>query len=136
MRADSAIEELCIERTMLPDRDVLVLTLIGSVSAKTFDILESEISDVLRQKHFNIVIDLANVNYVSSAGAGVLMNALAQLRENRGNMVLAAAAPDVREILDLLKLSEVVPMVADLESALKLFQPSFGVFNAALHPEL
>lgn len=115
----ASTDELKIEQQML--QSVVLISLDGPVSVTTYEKLEAILDDLFFQGHYRLVVDMARVKYVSSAGAGVLMNALSQCRENNGNVVLANVTPAVAEILDLLNLTNVLPAAHSLDEALKGF---------------
>ena len=117
-----AVEELKIERFTGTNDDVIVLVLTGPISVHTYEQLDNAFEALLNEKHYNIVLDMAGVPYVSSAGAGVLMNVLTQARENGGGMILINLTAGVREILKLLNLHDVLPIAADLPAAIALLK--------------
>jgi anti-sigma B factor antagonist len=102
--------------------DIIAVALNGPISVHTYEKLEAALDEILKAGHYNIIIDMMNVRYVSSAGAGVLMNTLSQSRENNGKVVLMNLSENVQEIFELLSLSNVLPLAEDLDSALALFQ--------------
>ena len=67
------------------------------------------------------VIDFAKLDYISSAGAGVFIGAIGTAQENDGNIVLMKPSPNVKEVFDLLGLSQIFPFANDVEGAQKLF---------------
>jgi anti-sigma B factor antagonist len=117
MRSDS----LKIAKKSL-EGDVIYIVLSGPISVHTYEKFEAALDEVLKGGHFNIVIDMIDVRYVSSAGAGVLMNALSQTRDNHGNVVLINLNENIQEIFELLSLSNVLPIAADLAAAMSVFQ--------------
>lgn len=66
-----------------------------------------------------VVLDLAQITYISSAGIGVLIGLLKRLGAGSGRLALCALTPQVRQVLN----------IAGLESAFDI-QPS--VQSAAL----
>jgi len=118
----TAVDELVVERLVMLNPGVAVIALHGPLSVHTYEKLEAQLDLVLQQKCSNLILDLTNVRYVSSAGAGVLMNVLSQVRDIGGNLVLVNLTDAVRDILDLLNLQNVLPMAPDVSSALKLFK--------------
>ncbi len=117
-----AVEELKIERFTGTNEDVVVLVLTGPISVHTYEQLDTAFEELLKQKHYNLVVDLSNVRYVSSAGAGVFMNVLTQSRENGGGLVLINLTQSVREIFELLNLHDVLPIAADLPTAIQMLK--------------
>ena len=94
----------------------------GSAVSTVTTVLFAAFEELLKQKHYNLVIDLAGVRYVSSAGAGVFMNVLTQSRENGGGLVLINLTQGVREIFELLNLHDVLPIATDLPAAIQMLK--------------
>ena len=101
--------------------DIVAISLGGPISVHTYEKLEAALDEILKAGHYNLIIDMKNVRYVSSAGAGVLMNTLSQVRDNHGKVVLINLSENVQEIFELLSLSNVLPVAEDLTMALTLF---------------
>ncbi|MBI4569271.1 MAG: STAS domain-containing protein, partial [Planctomycetes bacterium] len=59
--------------------------------------------------------------YISSAGAGVFIWAIGESQDNRGNVVLMRPTPPVKEVFDLLGLSEMFEIKESLQESLKVF---------------
>jgi len=100
---------------------VVVITVRGFLDAHTFERLEEAISQAFSGGFYRIVVDLAGVGYVSSAGAGVFIGALSEAQENGGNIVLLNPGPNVREVFELLGLTQIFQVVNDRRAALAAF---------------
>ncbi|HEY3323929.1 MAG TPA: STAS domain-containing protein [Planctomycetota bacterium] len=116
-----AANELTIEREVLTDKGVLVLHLTGYLDAHTFDRFEGSLIDIFEEGHTKIVIDMGHVEYVSSAGTGVLIGAQSVARREGGDVILMGVTPDVREIFDLLGLTHTFQIFDDISAALTAF---------------
>jgi anti-sigma B factor antagonist len=57
-----------------------------------------------------IVVNLDNVEYIDSAGLGVLVGTLARLREQDGDLAVVCNAPRIRRVFEITKLSQIVPL--------------------------
>ena len=115
-----AMEEFKIEKEMT-DKGVVVIRLTGYLDAHTFERLEETIADLFAQGRHKIVVDLARVEYISSAGAGVFIGALSEAHEHKGNIVLMNPTANVREVFDLLGLTQIFQVVDDRPAALAVF---------------
>ena len=93
----------------------------GFLDAHTFEELEDALNKQFDQGHFRIVVDLAELQYISSAGAGVFIGTVGRAQENNGNIVLLNPSPNVKEVLDLLGLTQLFSVVPTQEAALKSF---------------
>ena len=116
-----ATDEFKIEREVMPDKGVVMVRLSGYLDAHTFERLEETITDLFMKGHYKIVVDLAQVEYISSAGAGVFIGALSEAHEHKGNIVLMNPTPNVREVFDLLGLTQIFQVVDDQPAALAAF---------------
>jgi anti-sigma B factor antagonist len=116
-----ALDEFVIEKELLTDKGVVIVRLKGYLDAHTFEQLEETIAELFGQGHYKIVVDLANVEYISSAGAGVFIGALSEAHEHNGNIVLMNPIANVREVFDLLGLTQIFQVVDDRASALAAF---------------
>ncbi len=83
------------------------LTIRGFLDAHTFEELEKTINDIFEGGCFKIGVDLSGLDYISSAGAGVFIGAIGQAQENDGNIILMKPTPNVKEVFDLLGLSQI-----------------------------
>jgi len=113
-------EQLQFERKLL-SKGAVLLTLRGILDAQTFEPLEREIQSVFERGGYRLVIDANELQYVSSAGLGVLMNAMAECTAHRGDLILIRITPEVHEIFDSLTLTNVFKIAATQDEALAHF---------------
>jgi anti-sigma B factor antagonist len=116
-----ASDEFKIEKEVLADKGVVLVRLAGYLDAHTFERLEETIAELFTGGHYKIVVDLASVEYISSAGAGVFIGALSEAHEHKGNIVLMNPTANVREVFDLLGLTQIFQVVDDKPAALAVF---------------
>jgi len=105
--------------------DVHVIRVDGVVDTVTSPELDSVIGSLVEQRRYRIVIDLAGTNYISSAGWGIFISRLREIREGGGDLKLARMTTDVREIFDLLEFDGILPCHERLDAA----QAAFGGGN-------
>ena len=115
-----AYEELKIEKEILAGKNIPVLILYGAINVNTFDQLEQAITAIFKSGQYNLLLDVSNIRYVSSAGAGVIMNSYLQASEHGGKLVLIKMSSGVRDVLDLLNLQHVIPTADDAKAALAM----------------
>jgi anti-anti-sigma factor len=60
-----------------------------------------------------LLIDLAQVNYVSSAGLRVFLMTAKKLQKTGGSLVICAMSPAVREVFDIAGFSRMLRIEAD-----------------------
>jgi anti-anti-sigma factor len=101
---------------------ILCLVVHGSVDSYTIPRLDRAIEGLFRQKLFRLIIDLADVEFMSSAGLGVLIAAHQRVDSEHGFLVLISPPPKVKEIFVNLGLGGVFTFCDDRTSALLHFQ--------------
>jgi len=81
---------------------VSVLELKGYLDAHTAPELENTLQKLLNDRKFNIVVNCKELTYISSAGLGVFMAYIEDVRKNQGDIKLTNMTPKVYNVFDLL----------------------------------
>ena len=81
---------------------IQLLELNGYLDAHTAPKLEAEIQNSIDKGNKFILLDFENLDYISSAGLGVFMAFIEELRENGGDIKMTAMKPKVYSVFDLL----------------------------------
>lgn len=115
------MSEFAINAQNLPN-GIVALSLTGFLDAYTYEQLEQAINNYFDNKMYRIVVDMSGVDYISSAGAGVFIGAIGIAQENRGNIVIIRPNPSVKEVFDLLGLTQIFPITDNMESAIKILE--------------
>jgi anti-sigma B factor antagonist len=103
------------------DATVQVLDLNGELDAHTASELEAAIQKCRDEKSFRIVVNGANLQYISSAGLGVFMAYIEELREHGGDIKIAALQPKVFNVFDLLGFPMLFDIVDTEAEAIAIF---------------
>jgi|HubBroStandDraft_3_1064219.scaffolds.fasta_scaffold657216_1 anti-sigma B factor antagonist len=93
-----------VTRTAMSNTAVSVLDIDGVLDINTVDNFENALQECLKKKQYKIILNLEKLTYISSAGIGVLVGNIKEIRKNRGDIKLAGASPEVYNVLDLLDL--------------------------------
>jgi anti-sigma B factor antagonist len=99
----------------------------GVVDTLTAAELEKVMNSLLSQKRYRIVVDLAGVDYVSSAGWGIFVSNIREVRVNQGDIKLARMAPGVYEVFELLEFDSILRAFDSLEQARQDFGPGASI---------
>ena len=83
--------------------------------------LEGDLKKIVESGAKSVVLNLAGVNYVDSAGLGVLIGIAGMLRQSGGEAKIAALQPRVAEIFNIARLPKVVGVYNDNDAALAAF---------------
>ncbi len=105
---------------------VQVLELNGELDAHTASELEAAIQKCLDAKTVCIVVNGKNLQYISSAGLGVFMAFIEELREEEGDIKIAELQPRVFNVFDLLGFPMLFDIVESEADAVARFQTTNG----------
>jgi len=86
--------------------------------------LEHSLESLLNSNCHNIIIDLRNVDYISSAGWGIFISEIKGIREKGGDLKLVSMIPDVYEVFELLEFHYILKAFDTLEEAITDFDKS------------
>jgi anti-sigma B factor antagonist len=101
---------------------IAVLTLDGYVDSATSLNMDEAIDSVLQQQIYHVVVDLTKVGYISSAGWGVFISKIKDIRENHGGLKIAGMRPDVRDVFDLLGFGHIIEAHESVDDATAAFE--------------
>lgn len=102
---------------------VRVMELAGSVKlGESANTLRGRLREALENGGGQLVLDFSRVNYVDSAGLGVLVACCATARNEGGNVKLARLAKQFRDQLRTTKLVTVFDVYETVEDALRSFR--------------
>lgn len=104
-----------------PAGSVRVLALEGELDAHTASDLEAALEECQREGQHQIVVNGEDLNYISSAGLGVFMAFIEEVREEGGDIKIAALQPNVYNVFDLLGFPTLFDIVDTEEEALARF---------------
>lgn len=96
----------------------------GYIDTTTSSEVERELNNLLKMGRYQIIIDLGNVDYISSAGWGIFISEIKQIRENNGDLKLVRMIPDVYEIFELLEFHHILDVYDTIEAAINKFEES------------
>ena len=94
-----------------------IITLNGEIDASSAKELDNFLVELVRTKENNIIFDLTDVEYISSAGIGLFIYYSGELKKSDKQVVIASPTATVKEILNLLTLEKFIPIVDTMEQA-------------------
>ncbi len=93
----------------------------GYIDTITSPELERSLQNLLKEKKYHIVMDLGGVDYISSAGWGIFISEIKDIREHGGDLKLARMSSDVNEVFELLEFGNILQSFPSVEEAQKSF---------------
>jgi anti-sigma B factor antagonist len=104
--------------------NVGILNIQGFLDAHTAPDFENELQNLLKDDVFNIIVNLDGLQYISSAGLGVFMGVIEDIRNNSGDLKICCAAPKVFKVFDLLGFPSLYEFYDSEEDAINNFKSS------------
>ncbi len=112
--------QVSVERTGT-NSNIAVIKVGGYIDTTTSAELEHALDSLLKAGIFKIIIDLGNVDYISSAGWGIFISEIKGIREKNGDLKLVRMIPDVYEVFELLEFHYILKAFDTLEEAVRDF---------------
>lgn len=101
--------------------DFSVVHLEGYLDAHTAPQFEDAVQAEIDAGHTRIIVDCAKLTYISSAGLGVFMSFIEEVREQGGDIKICGLTPKVQQVFDILGFAEIFDMCADYDAAAQRF---------------
>jgi anti-sigma B factor antagonist len=108
-----------IQSKQLRRCDVVVAK--GRIDSATVKGLHEAFAAIKESGRYNIVLDMKDVSYISSAGLGELIDSQTTCKRHGGEVILADVPPRVTEVLDLAGLAPLFKVFANQIEAVGSF---------------
>jgi len=100
--------------------DVVVVALAGKLAlGRESQRLESLVDEWSAVGRLRVVLDLSGVDYIDSAGVGMVALAAGKLKESGGKLVMAAPEGRVRQIMRMTQMDAIIGLYPTAEEALR-----------------
>jgi len=106
------------------ENDLSVVALEGFVDAHTAPQFEDAIQKAVDSGSVRIVVDCEKLNYISSAGLGVFMSFIEEVRDRGGDIKICGLTPKVKHTFEILGFQDIFEMLDDQQTALRHFSGS------------
>ncbi|MBS1904921.1 MAG: STAS domain-containing protein [Bacteroidetes bacterium] len=114
--------QFSVTQASSPTSGVAVVALSGQLDAHTAPEFERFLEQLVRHGHeHKIVLDFSSLEYISSAGLGVLMGFIEEVRSDGGDMKFGAVPEKIYHVLDLLGFPVVFTIAPTVEEAARSF---------------
>jgi anti-anti-sigma factor len=114
------------EREMEPDLTLVELTGKLSLGRESHKI-EDLVGELVQRNALKTILDLSKVDYIDSAGIGLVALAAGTLKQAGGKLVVVAGAGRVLNLLNLTQVSAIVTVCSTVdEAAASLSRPIAG----------
>ena len=104
--------------------EISVLYLKGYLDAHTAPDFEKALQELVDENRVRIIVNLVDLSYISSAGLGVFMGFIEDIRKKKGDIKLAEPSDKVFRVFDLLGFPVLYEIFQKEEEAIQKYQPS------------
>jgi len=101
--------------------EVTVLSFAGVDQLYDPEQLRTLILEVVSKGRVKLLIDFANITYISSSILGCLITTYRELKEKNGHLKILNVQPGVSNVFVITRLDRIIEMFNDRETALKSF---------------
>jgi len=114
------MEEFNIKEVSKGNIDILYLD--GYLDAHTSIELEKQFEKLISEGKYKILVNFEKLSYISSAGLGVFMAYIENVRKNDGDIKLCSMSEKIFNIFDMLGFPILFEILNDEVTAIKKFQ--------------
>lgn len=107
--------------------DIVFIKIKGYIDTTTSSEVSSKLTEIINGGIYQFIIDMGGVNYVSSAGWGVFVGEIRNIRENGGDLKIVQMTPDVFEVFEMLEFNRILDYYETIEEAVNDFDISRGL---------
>lgn len=101
--------------------DIAVIGIEGYLDAHTAPEFERAIQSEIDAGHIRIIADCSKLTYISSAGLGVFMGFIEEVREQGGDIKICSLSPKVKQVFEILGFQALYDLCDDLGGAVQRF---------------
>jgi anti-sigma B factor antagonist len=110
-----------MEVTEKKQNGICILTLVGRLDANASAEFRQKVLQVIEDGSKNVILDCVGLDYISSAGLRVVLEAAKAVKRIEGKIVLCSLKDYIREVFEVAKFDAFVPLAATTEDGLKEF---------------
>lgn len=116
------LSHMPVSENQQPLCHLLVYGVTGRLDASTVSILERALLRGFAAGNKTIVLDLAEVTYISSSGLRVLLTARREARERGGDIALCALSSNVKDVMDMVGFTVLFTIHDSVDTAISAIQ--------------
>ena len=106
----------------IASREILIISVNGELDTNTAGTLETRLAEEYESGARTVILELSEMDYVSSVGLRVLLAHLKKLKASQGRLVLSGLNAEVQEIFDMAGFSSLFEISPDLEAARQILR--------------
>lgn len=99
------------------DNNILLIKLIGTLDIIGTGEIETRFAGYCAGEKVRVIVDLSDVNFLSSIGIRLLMLTAKSVTSRGGKIVILRPIPEVQHVLEITGIPAIIPIYSHLESA-------------------
>jgi len=103
------------------DGGFCVLSVIGSIDAHSAPLFEKQLKGSLG-KSKRIILDMEKLDYIATAGLGVLIASFNEIKGGGGTLVVAGLQDKIKKVFDTMGFSRVLNLASSVEEAKRVLK--------------
>jgi anti-sigma B factor antagonist len=104
------------------DGSIDVIRPVGVIDNNTSHLVANAFHELLSRDRYKLILDLGNVNYISSAGWGIFIGEIRNIRAHQGDLKLACLMQDVEEVYRVLEFDTILKAYPSIDAAAREFK--------------
>jgi len=104
-----------------PNKEIVIINARGYIDNTTAPGIDIVMKEQLASGRYKIIVNLKEINYISSAGWGVFVSEIREIRDHNGDIVLANMSPDVHNVFELMEFSSILKSFESMNQAVSYF---------------
>ncbi len=97
---------------------VIIIACPKQVTVNNSDELKNIFEEFVTAGMYKFVVDLTKTKYVDSSGLGAVVSRIAITRSNKGDVKIATAIPEIKNLLDVTNLNKIVKCFDNVSEAI------------------
>jgi anti-sigma B factor antagonist len=95
-----------------------IISVTGEIDVYTAPTLRERLNEVVANGEYQLIVDMAGVDFLDSTGLGVLVGGLKRARSHEGSLQLVCDQEKILKVFRITGLTKVFPIHASLADAL------------------
>lgn len=109
------MEKLSINIEKCDIEDAVIVKPAGSIDSTTAQVVERRLINLVDRGIKYLIIDFSKTTFISSSGVGILLGLVSSLREDNGDLVLMNVSNRIKEIFDILNISDYFVTIENID---------------------
>jgi anti-sigma B factor antagonist len=101
-----------------------ILSLEGYLDAHTAPQFEKAVEEEFEAGNLRLIVECSKLTYISSAGLGVFMSFVEEIREAGGDIKICGLTPKVMQVFEILGFPALFDIVEDVPAAARKYEES------------